>query len=118
MEASMIKVQNMALPAQFGENELRAAASKKLRVPADRIEAIELSIKALKEAMEKDDPERIRARSQDLTEAAMKLGEAIYKSQQEADAASAGTEAGPSGSTDDDVVDADFEDLGEDKKKS
>ena len=39
----MIKVQNMALPAQFGENELRAAASKKLRVPADRIEAIELS---------------------------------------------------------------------------
>ena len=39
----MIKVQNMALPVQFGENELRAAAAKKLRVPADRIETIELS---------------------------------------------------------------------------
>ena len=37
----MIKVQNMALPVQFGENELRAAAAKKLRVPADRIEAID-----------------------------------------------------------------------------
>jgi molecular chaperone DnaK len=89
------------------------------KVDPTTIEAIELSIKALKEAMEKDDPERIRARSQDLTEAAMKLGEAIYKSQQEAEAASAGAEdAGSSGSADDDVVDADFEDLGEDKKKS
>jgi molecular chaperone DnaK len=89
------------------------------KVDPTTVEAIELSIKALKEAMEKDDPERIRARSQDLTESAMKLGEAIYKSQQEADAASAGAEtAGPSGSADDDVVDADFEDLGEDKKKS
>ena len=64
------------------------------KVDPTTVEAIELSIKALKEAMEKDDPERIRARSQDLTEAAMKLGEAIYKSQQEADAASAGADAG------------------------
>ena len=88
------------------------------KVDPTTVEAIELSIKALKEAMEKDDPERIRARSQDLTEAAMKLGEAIYKSQAEAEAASAGPDAGPAGSPDDDVVDADFEDLGEDKKKS
>ncbi len=88
------------------------------KVDPTTVEAIELSIKALKEAMEKDDPERIRGRSQDLTEAAMKLGEAIYKSQAEADAASAGPDAGPSTPADDDVVDADFEDLGEDKKKS
>ena len=66
------------------------------KVDPTTVEAIELSIKALKEAMEKDDPERIRGRSQDLTEAAMKLGEAIYKSQAEADAASAGADAGPS----------------------
>jgi len=91
------------------------------KVDPTTIEAIELSIKTLKEAMEKDDVEKIRARSQDLTEAAMKLGEAIYKSQQEADAASAAgpEDAGAStGSRDDDVVDADFEDLGEDNKKS
>ena len=37
--------------------------------------------------MEGDDPEQIRARIQDLTEAAMKLGEAIYKAQAEAEAA-------------------------------
>ena len=47
----------------------------------------------------------------------MKLGEAIYKAQAEAEAASAGPDA-PAPGRDDDVVDADFEDLGEDNKKS
>ena len=80
------------------------------------LEAIELSIKALKEAMETDDADRIRARSQDLTEAAMKLGEAIYKAQAaETETATAGQDTGAS--RDDDVVDADFEDLGDDKKR-
>ena len=79
-----------------------------------------LSIKALKEAMEKDDPERIRARSQDLTEAAMKLGEAIYKSQQEAEAGAAPQGEATGSAPEDDVVDADFEEIDEDddKKKS
>jgi len=86
------------------------------KVDPTTVEAIELSIKALKEAMEKDDAERIRARSQDLTEAAMKLGEAIYRAQAEAEAASAGPD--PSAAPDDGVVDADFEDLGEDEKKN
>ena len=86
------------------------------KVDPTTIEAIELSIKTLKEAMEKDDPEKIRARAQDLTEAAMKLGEAIYKAQAEEATAEAGPEAAPS--RDDDVVDADFEDLGDDDKKS
>jgi molecular chaperone DnaK len=86
------------------------------KVDPTTVEAIELSIKTLKEAMENDDAERIRARSQDLTEAAMKLGEAIYRAQAEADAASAGPE--PSAAQDDGVVDADFEDLGEDEKKN
>jgi molecular chaperone DnaK len=81
------------------------------------VEAIELSIKVLKEAMEGEDAEKIRARSQDLTEAAMKLGEAIYKSQAAEQAGEA--EGGPSGpASDDDVVDADFEDLGDNNKKS
>ncbi|MBB5220971.1 molecular chaperone DnaK [Amaricoccus macauensis] len=76
------------------------------------VEAIELSIKVLKEAMEGEDAEKIRARSQDLTEAAMKLGEAIYKAQ--AAEQSGEAEGGPSGpASDDDVVDADFEDLGD-----
>lgn len=81
------------------------------------IEVIELSIKTLKEAMEGDDPEKIRARSQDLTEAAMKLGEAIYKAQAAENAGE--PEPGATGQApEDDVVDADFEDLGDDKKKN
>ena len=64
------------------------------KVDPTTVEVIELSIKTLKEAMEGDDPEKIRARAQDLTEAAMKLGEAIYKAQAEAEAATA---AGPAG---------------------
>ena len=60
----------------------KAVAEHGKLVDPTTVEAIELSIKTLKEAMEKDDVERIRARSQDLTEASMKLGEAIYKTQQ------------------------------------
>ena len=51
------------------------------KVDPTTVEVIELSIKTLKEAMEGENAERIRARAQDLTEAAMKLGEAIYKAQ-------------------------------------
>ncbi len=80
------------------------------------IEVIELSIKTLKEAMEGEDPEKIRARAQDLTEAAMKLGEAIYKAQAAQESAAPGEDGAAAGPGPDDVVDADFEDL--DNKKS
>ena len=78
------------------------------KVDGATVEAIELSIKALKETLESDDSEKIRARCQDVTEASMKLGEAIYKSENE------NPDSGPDDvqeSNSDDVVDADFEDL-------
>ena len=78
------------------------------KVDGATVEAIELSIKALKETMESDDSEKIRARCQDVTEASMKLGEAIYKSENENP--DAGTDDVQE-SNSDDVVDADFEDL-------
>ncbi|MBP7242836.1 Hsp70 family protein, partial [Amaricoccus sp.] len=85
------------------------------KVDPTTIEVIELSIKTLKEAMEGDNAEKIRARSQDLTEAAMKLGEAIYKAQtEEAERAQPGG-GGEAGG--DDIVDADFEDLGDDNNR-
>tara|TARA_B100000579_G_scaffold81533_1_gene63538 strand:- start:878 stop:2725 length:1848 start_codon:yes stop_codon:yes gene_type:complete len=78
------------------------------KVDGATVEAIELSIKALKETLESDDAEKIRARCQDVTEASMKLGEAIYKSESEnSETESEGTEENQT----DDVVDADFEDL-------
>ncbi|MCL4170796.1 UNVERIFIED_CONTAM: hypothetical protein GTU68_013355 [Idotea baltica] len=86
------------------------------KVDPTTVEAIELSLKNLEEALADDeaDAEKIKARSQDVMEASMKLGEAIYKTEQESAAAEeASTEDGAP--SDDDVVDADFEDIGKDK---
>ena len=83
------------------------------KVDPTTIEAIELSIKALQETLESEDPDKIRARSQDVTEAAMKLGEAIYKSESENNSEESGSSET---NNDDDVFDADFEDLTDEKK--
>ncbi len=84
------------------------------KVDPSTVEVIELSIKALKETLETDNASSIKARSQDLTEAAMKLGEAIYKSQAEEAGAPDmdGMEDDGPKPVDEDIVDADFEDLG------
>ncbi|MEE2773640.1 MAG: molecular chaperone DnaK [Pseudomonadota bacterium] len=84
------------------------------KVDPTTIEAIELSMKALQEVLSSDDSDKIRARSQDVTEASMKLGEAIYKAEAENNAEGS-TEPSPEGSNDD-VFDADFEDLSDEKK--
>ncbi|MEC8579973.1 MAG: molecular chaperone DnaK [Pseudomonadota bacterium] len=53
------------------------------KVDPTTIEAIELAIAALKDELETENADKIRSGIQNVTEAAMKLGEAIYKSQQE-----------------------------------
>ena len=82
------------------------------KVDPTTIEAIELAIAALNDELENDDAGKIKSGIQNVTEAAMKLGEAIYKSSQEAEAAG-GVDEGPV--MDDDILDADFEDLDGDK---
>ncbi len=111
----LVEAKNQAESLIHGTEKSVAEHSDK--VDPTTVEVIEMSIKTLKEAMESDDPEKIRARAQDLTEAAMKLGEAIYKAQAASEQAPGETEPSAS-SGDEDVVDADFEDLGEDNKKS
>ncbi|MFH1795488.1 MAG: molecular chaperone DnaK [Pseudomonadota bacterium] len=75
--------------------------------------AISDAVAALKAASEGDDIEDIKAKTNVLAEAAMKLGQAMYEaSQAESAEADARADAG------DDVVDADFEDLDDDHKKS
>ena len=88
------------------------------KVDPSTIEAIELAIGALEEALQGDDPGKIRSGIQNVTEAAMKLGEAIYKAQQQeaGEEPAESSEDGPRG-VDDDIVDADFEDLGGDDRK-
>ena len=87
------------------------------KVDPSTIEAIELAISALKDDLEKEDAtaDKIKAGIQNVTEAAMKLGEAIYKaSQDDGDDEPAG--ADEMGKDDEDIVDADFEDLDNDKR--
>jgi len=85
------------------------------KIDPSTVEAIELSIKALKETLESEDPssDKIRARAQDVTDAAMKLGEAIYKAEAEAGQSNSDDVEGETTNenNNDDVVDADFEDL-------
>jgi len=85
------------------------------KIDPSTVEAIELSIKALKETLESEDPsaDKIRARAQDVTDAAMKLGEAIYKAEAEANQSKEENTNNNTNNEDnnDDIVDADFEDL-------
>ena len=69
---------------------------------------VETDVNALKEALKTADTNAIRSKIKDLTESAMKLGEAVYKQQQEQKTA----EEKPK---DDNVVDADFEEVKKDK---
>ena len=95
----------------------KAMEEHKEKVDPTTIEAIELAIVALNDDLETEDAGKIKAGVQNVTEAAMKLGEAIYKSEQEA--AGEETESNPEddvSGVDDDIVDADFEDLDEDKR--
>ncbi|MEM8978724.1 MAG: molecular chaperone DnaK [Pseudomonadota bacterium] len=93
------------------------------KVDPSTIEAIELAVAALKNDLEKEDTtaDKIKAGIQNVTEAAMRLGEAIYKAGQEAASDDDGPvmdEADGPGGMDDDILDADFEDLDDDKRAS
>ena len=75
-------------------------------------------MKALNETLEDEEKsaDSIRARAQDLTEAAMKLGEAIYKAETEAGQASEENNTSSPEPNSEDIVDADFEDLNKSDK--
>ncbi|MEX0280754.1 MAG: molecular chaperone DnaK [Arenibacterium sp.] len=84
------------------------------KVDPTTIEAIELAIAALKDELETDNADKIKSGIQNVTEPAMKLGEAIYKaSQEEADD---DPKAADDMGGDDDIVDAEFEDLDDNKR--
>jgi molecular chaperone DnaK len=86
------------------------------KVDPTTVEAIELAIAALKDTLEGEDAGKIKSGIQNVTEAAMKLGEAIYKAEQ-TKSGGGDDDEGPRG-VDDDIVDADFEDLGDNKRAS
>jgi molecular chaperone DnaK len=80
------------------------------KVSAADKSAIEAAIADLKSSLEGEDVEAIRAKTNTLSQASMKLGEAMYAQQQ-----AAGDE--PASPQSDDVVDADFEEVKDDDQK-
>ncbi|PTP96773.1 molecular chaperone DnaK [Vibrio splendidus] len=82
-------------------------------LPADEKSKIEAAIEALESVKSGDDKEAIDAKVQELMQAAQKLMEIA---QQKAQAEQAGADAGEQPKQDDDVVDAEFEEVKEDKK--
>ena len=81
--------------------------------------AIETSAANLRNALKGTDVEEIKKKTQDLVQSSMKLGEAIYKSQQNAkpEATAKGNDKKEEGKKDDNVVDADFEEVKDENKE-
>ncbi|MGH1352720.1 MAG: molecular chaperone DnaK, partial [Methyloligellaceae bacterium] len=80
------------------------------------VEAAAASLQAALDEKDADNNEDIKAKTETLAQAAMKLGEAMYQN-----AGDTGGESEPgaaSSEKDDDVVDADFEEVKDDKKSS
>jgi len=90
----------------------KALAEHGSKIPETDRRAIEDAVSDLKEALKGDDAEAIKAKTNTLAQASMKLGEAMYKQQAESDAAKDAAA--------DDVVDAEFTEVDDDKnnKKS
>ncbi len=129
------KVRKEGVEARNQADSLIYATEKNLseygdKVPDSDKSEIEAAVAALREALEGDDTAAITAKSESLSQAAMKLGEAMYKAQQEEAAAGEGMDMpdgdgaeGPDmgsdgGGADDDatVVDADFEEVDDERK--
>ena len=102
------------------------SAEKNLQEFGDKVSdqektAIENDIKSLKDSLEKDDIEEIKKGLEALTQSSMKLGEAMYKAQQQ-DGGQPNVDPGQPGSDTDQknekVVDAEFEEVKDDSKQA
>jgi molecular chaperone DnaK len=106
---------------------IEAKTEKSLKEHGEHLEAgdrqaIEAALADLKGSLDSEDPDVIKAKTETLQQASMKLGEAMYKASQ----AQGGGDAGPTGGADaggarrpdDGVVDAEFEEVDDSKKRS
>ncbi|HUJ36654.1 MAG TPA: molecular chaperone DnaK [Hyphomicrobium sp.] len=102
-----------ATEKQLKENEANTAV-------ASAKPGVEKAIADLKSALSSEDADRVKQATTELAQAAMKIGEAIYSAQQGAGAGAAPGSGEAQGSTagEENVVDADFEEVKDDKKKS
>jgi molecular chaperone DnaK len=106
------KKRREAVDAKNHADSLVHSTEKALAEHGSKVEdsdrrAIEDAVSDLKEALKGDDAEAIKAKTNTLAQTSMKLGEAMYKQQAEADAAKDAAK--------DDVVDAEFSEVDDDK---
>ena len=111
------KARRAAAEARNNADSLIHATERQIEEHADKIDAalkaeIEAAIAEAKAAVEGGDVDAMTAKTKDLTEKAMKLGQAIYEKEQAA-AASPGAE--PQAAHGEDVVDAEFSEVDENK---
>ena len=113
-----VDVRNQADSLVFStEKSLKEHGDK---VSVEEKKSIENGISDLKKSLEGTDIEDIKKKTQSLIQVSMKLGEAVYKSQQKTNndkKDGGGPKDGKPGEKDN-VVDADFEDVKDDKEKS
>jgi molecular chaperone DnaK len=114
------KKRRAAAEARNQADSLVHATEKQLAEHGDKIDAatksaVEDAIAATKTALEGGDADDINAKAQALTEAAMKMGQQIYENQQAA-GPDAAAEAAEEPAAEEDVVDAEFSEVDEDKK--
>jgi molecular chaperone DnaK len=114
-----------AIEARNHADSMVYSTEKSLREFGDKIDAVEKGnienkIAELKKLMDGEDAEAIKKATDDLAQAAHKLAEAMYSKTQEAggegEAAAGSDQSGASKHTDEKVVDADFEEVKEEKK--
>ncbi|MBU8546384.1 MULTISPECIES: molecular chaperone DnaK [Roseomonadaceae] len=119
------KQRRAAVEARNGLDALVHATEKTIRENGDKLPAAEKAeaesaIAAARTAMEGQDVEAITKAQETLSQASMKLGEALYKAQAaqaEAGGGAEGAAGGPGGNPNDKVVDAEFEEVDPTKKK-
>ncbi len=128
LHAEEDKKKKELVEARNSADALIYSTEKSIKDLGDKVDSetkgkVEAAIEPLKKAMEGDDVGEIKRLSEELMQASHKLAEAMYQKASQADQQQAGADAaggpekpGPSGS-DEDVVDADFEEVKDDDKK-
>jgi molecular chaperone DnaK len=114
------KARREAAEAKNNAESLIHSTESQLREHGDKVDAglkseIEAAVAEAKTAVESGDSAAMTEKSQALAQVAMKLGQAIYEKEQQA-AASPGADDAGEAKTDEDVVDAEFSEVEDDKK--
>jgi molecular chaperone DnaK len=120
------KKRRAAIEAKNHADSLIYATEKSLQEHGDKVgaaekQAIEAAVADLRGVLDSEDAEVIKAKTDALAQASMKLGEAMYRAQQGAEGAGPGgpgAGGGTTGGNAEGVVDAEFEEVDDERKRS